>query len=97
MGFGAIIRDCRGTFISAKATPMTSLPPVRECEAYAVRDAILWAYERGLSNVIFETDVEVVADAIYDMNHDISEFGDIIVDIRRFLSNHGNYLVHVID
>ncbi|KVI00791.1 hypothetical protein Ccrd_020955 [Cynara cardunculus var. scolymus] len=80
-GFDAILRDSRGTFISTKATPNTSLPPVCECEAYSLRDAILWVQGRGLFNVIFETEAKIVVDAIYDKSHDISEFGDIIFDI----------------
>ncbi|KVH88041.1 hypothetical protein Ccrd_024574 [Cynara cardunculus var. scolymus] len=64
-GFDAILRDIRGIFISAKATPNTSLPPI-------------------------------IADAIYDKRHDISEFGDIILNIRRLLGTHGKYSVHVI-
>lgn len=95
-GFGAIIRDCRGTFIAASATPFTSLPPVRECEARALINAMRWVGSRGLTHVVFETDAKVVADAIYDTSRDYSEFGDIIEDIRNLLLTHGNFSIHAV-
>ncbi|KAJ9554109.1 hypothetical protein OSB04_018154 [Centaurea solstitialis] len=95
-GFGAVIRNHKGEFIAAKATPISSRPPVRECEALAIRDTILWVANRGESNVVFETDAKVVADAIYDPIPDDSEFGDIIKDIRSLLNANMNFSVHAV-
>ena len=93
-GFGAVIRDSSGVFIVANATPFNSLPPVRECKARALRNAMHWVIALGFTHVVFEIDAKVVVDAIYDTSCDYFEFGDIIRDIRNFLLTHGNFSIH---
>lgn len=95
-GFGAVIRNHSGDFISAKSTPIAFRPSVRECEAYALRDAIQWVANMTDSNVIFETDAKVVVDAIYNPVVDDTEFGDIIKDIRNRLNASRDFSVHAI-
>ncbi|KAJ9545522.1 hypothetical protein OSB04_025229 [Centaurea solstitialis] len=95
-GFGAIIRGSGGDFVMAKATPINFLPPVEECEARALLDAMVWVSTLGLSHVVFESDAKVVVDAIYEVERSISEFGDVIKEIRSLLQNHRNYSVHAI-
>ena len=95
-GFGAFIRNHKGEFIAAKATPISFRPTVRECEALAICDAIHWIANRREVKVIFETDAKVVVDAIYNPTIDDSEFGDVIKDIRRMLNENRNFSVHAI-
>lgn len=95
-GLGSVLRNCNGDFIAAKASPIGSFPPVRECEALAILDALKWISSREDRNVIFESDAKVVVDAIYDDTSDHSEFGDIIKDIRRILNAKNHFSVHYI-
>lgn len=95
-GYGAVIRNHNGVFVSAKASPINFLPPVRECEALAIRDALQWVSNRDDKFVIFETDAKIVVDAVYDSFNDESEFGDIISDIRGFLNYNRNFSIHAI-
>ncbi|KAJ9556757.1 hypothetical protein OSB04_011371 [Centaurea solstitialis] len=95
-GFGAVLRNSNGEFIAAKATPINSLPSVRECEALAIFDALLWVSNREDSNVIIQSDAKVVVDAIYTSTTNCSEFGDIINNIRCILNTRPSFSVHAI-
>ena len=69
----------------AKSTPINFLPAVKECEAGALLNAILWVFNLGLTHVVLETNVKVVVNVIYDAARENSEFGDIIAVIRSLL------------
>lgn len=56
VGLSCVLRDETGNFVACRARRLLGLPPVRECEALALLDALKWVLELGYTKVIFETD-----------------------------------------
>lgn len=53
-------------------------------EAWGFLEAVSWAKDLGLTNVIIEGDAKLVVDAIYMGTFDISIFGDYVRAIIQF-------------
>jgi ribonuclease HI len=62
-----------------------------EAEAWALREAITWLVEAGLSRVVIELDCMLVVNAITDMSINNSEFGCIINSCKQLLRNYPNF------
>ncbi|MCI19614.1 trypsin/chymotrypsin inhibitor, partial [Trifolium medium] len=62
-------------------------------EALALFEAMKEVEQRGLSNVIFETDSTSVREAIHGVHTGVSEFSIIINKIRCMLSLHPDFEV----
>ncbi|CAN1815833.1 hypothetical protein LINPERHAP1_LOCUS27580 [Linum perenne] len=73
-GWGAAVRDHYGTLLSYRTGWLRGTPEVREGEAMAFLDALLWIQASGEENMEFETDSSVVAAAVMGHNDDHTEF-----------------------
>ncbi|KAL5179922.1 putative Polyprotein CP [Glycine soja] len=70
-GFGAFIRENLGQFVLARIGCMEVVMSVREGEAFAILQSLLWNIDLQLFSVIIETDCKFIAD-----QEDILECGD---------------------
>jgi hypothetical protein len=70
----------------AKYDQYSPICDVRIGEALSLLSALKWIYELNLGPVDFELDSKLVGDIFNSNNHDISEFGEIIAQCRRFFS-----------
>ena len=77
-----IIRDWRGEAIGALSTSVLAAQSVVELEALACRQAVQFAVELGLQDVVFEGDSLQVIQAITQDNSDHLTYDHIIKDIR---------------
>ena len=77
-----IIRDWRGEAIGALSTSVLAAQSVVELEALACRQAVQFAVELGLQDVVFEGDFLQVIQAITQDNSDHLTYDHIIEDIR---------------
>ncbi|PNX60784.1 cytochrome p450 [Trifolium pratense] len=75
-----------GRFVLAGSSWIQRTVSIIEGEALALYEAMKQVEQRGLSNVIFETDAKCVADAIHGVYTGVSEFNIIINKIRCMLS-----------
>lgn len=94
--FAVVFRDANGVFLTSCTTLISGVPLVRECDAFALRDAILGAIEISFQQVIFETDSKLVADVIHSSHEDLSEFGDIISRCHTLLHQHDSYSIRFV-
>ena len=53
---GYIIRNEKGELIGAKKGHKTGSNNVLEAKAFSCREALLWIKDKGLANIIFESD-----------------------------------------
>ncbi|KAK2399385.1 hypothetical protein QL285_049205 [Trifolium repens] len=67
-----------------------------EAEAYALKEAIIWLGELGLSRVDIELDCLPVVQAINDKSSNQTEFGIIIEDCKILLANYPNFKISFI-
>ncbi|CAN1280891.1 hypothetical protein LINPERPRIM_LOCUS17550 [Linum perenne] len=74
-GAGMCIRDHRGAVCGFRMVHRRGLPPAREVEVWAMFEAIKWAEELGLREVILETDAKEVVDRLQGDEVDDTEFG----------------------
>ncbi|CAN1744284.1 Putative ribonuclease H protein At1g65750 [Linum perenne] len=84
-GWGAVVRNHSGALLSFRTGWLRGTPEVREGEAMALLDAMLWIQASGVANMVFETDSSVVAAAVMGHNDDHTEFGAIINHCRGTL------------
>ncbi|GAU26672.1 hypothetical protein TSUD_314490 [Trifolium subterraneum] len=87
VGIGICLRDHDGRFVRAKTLRTSSQLTVKEGEAFGLLQAIKWAGELGLNNVIFNLDAKSVVDSFNTTTHDLSYFGFIIKDCKSWLLN----------
>ena len=76
-----IVRDWRGEAIGALSTLVPTVQTVVELEALACRQAMLFAVELGLQDVVFEGDSLQVIQALNQDNADHLTYGHILKDI----------------
>jgi ribonuclease HI len=67
-----------------------------EAEAWALREAITWLVEAGLSRVVIELDCMLVVNAITDTSINNSKFGCIINSCKQLLRNHPKFEISFI-
>ncbi|XP_073017991.1 uncharacterized protein [Primulina eburnea] len=92
-GVAAIIPDSNGDFMISRMHNCYGILEVREAEAKALLDAILWVVSLDLQNVLFETDSKLVVDAIASNLADRSEFGSIVAACCSLLYQEPSYEV----
>lgn len=69
---------------------------VREGEAMGLLQALHWARELQLEDVVFEMDAKTVADSVKSCTEDLTDFGIIIKQCRDILSVEPNYVVEFV-
>ena len=79
VGVGMVLRDLVGDFVASTTVWFEGLYQVHEAEALGVRKTLSWIKERGLNNVILETDSPVVISTIQGCSSLLNEFGLRIV------------------
>jgi hypothetical protein len=87
------VRDQRGYCIAAGTAWNEGKYSILEGEAVALLHALKEMENRGLSQVIFETDSKNVVDAIQHFRGGNSEFSSIIRNINNVLLVHPNFMV----
>jgi ribonuclease HI len=93
---GWCVRDFRGRFVLAGTMWKEGICSIVEGESIAILEAMKVITQRGISNVIFETDSKSTVDAIHALRGGDSEFCTFICHIRNMLSCNQNFLVKFI-
>ncbi|CAN1241903.1 Putative ribonuclease H protein At1g65750 [Linum perenne] len=92
-GWGAVIHDQAGDLIAFRTGWERGLPEVKEGEAMGLLEAIKWAQNFQPGNIMFETDCQVVFEALRRNEAGATEFGAIIEECRRILQVNPDYSV----
>ena len=71
---GVIIRDCKGRVVVVRSKVLNGMYEAETTEAFAVEEGILLARERGLNQVVIESDSLSVVQAI-NTNSNMGELG----------------------
>lgn len=77
-GYGWVLRDSLNFFIACDIDMLDDLDSVYECEVIWLLEDMTSIHDAGYFNVIFESDAEVVIDAINLSEEIRSEFDSII-------------------
>jgi ribonuclease HI len=93
---GWCLRDCRGSFVLAGTMWKDGICSIVEGESIAILEAMKVITQKGISNVIFETDSKSTVDAIHALRGGNSEFCSFICHIQNALSCNQNFLVKFI-
>ena len=80
IGLGMVMRRNNGQFYACKTLLMPLSCSVKEAEALAFREALLWALSLKLVDVKFETDYLLVVNNLSSHSLDCSEYGFLISD-----------------
>ncbi|CAN1779651.1 Putative ribonuclease H protein At1g65750 [Linum perenne] len=96
MGIGIVLRDSDGQVLGYKQQYGIGQWTPREGEAAALLIAMRWVAEEGHTDVIFESDAEVIRNALTDPEEDLSEFGCLIAQCRDFLQSFPHFRVQVV-
>ena len=75
IGLGMVMRRNDGQFYACKTLLMPLSCSVKEAEALALREALLWALSLKLVDVEFETDSLLVVNSLSSHSLDYSEYG----------------------
>lgn len=78
IAFGMCIRDEHGRVVHARTSWVPMRLDIKEGEAMGLLEAINWALQLNLHNVIFELDGKIVVDSLKAHTVDISEYGSVI-------------------
>ena len=80
IGLGMVMRRNDGQFYACKTLLMPLSYNVKEAEALALCEALLWALSLKLVDVEFETDSLLVVNSLSSDSLDCSEYGFLISD-----------------
>ncbi|CAN1127140.1 Putative ribonuclease H protein At1g65750 [Linum perenne] len=84
-GVGMILRDHEGHIVEFQTRTEPGCPSATNCEALAMHATLLWLRSKDLQNVTIETDSQLVSNAIYSTEPDVTEFGETIRSCRSLL------------
>ena len=87
IGFDYIIRNEKGKLIGAKFGHNTGSDNVLAAEALSCQEALLWIKDKGLANIIFESDSQLLVRAINTLIFYSSTVGLILQDCMYLLNN----------
>ncbi|CAJ2633313.1 uncharacterized protein LOC123892252 [Trifolium pratense] len=93
---GWCLRDHRGVFVAAGTNWFEGNCVIVEGESIALLEALKEIAERGISNVIFETDSKSVVDAIHNIKSGSSDFSSLICHVKHVLLSNPNFVVKFI-
>ena len=86
-GVGVVVRDADGRVCGA-LSDRTVLPgTVEEVEAIACREAVRFALQLGLADVVFEGDSKSITNAINSGTPCYSSYGHILDDVKALVMN----------
>ncbi|XP_031124298.1 uncharacterized protein LOC116027009 [Ipomoea triloba] len=85
-GFGFIARDSDGLFVAAKYLSCSGIFQPRVTEALAVREALIWAKDKGFDAVCLESDAQVVIQGLGNSNSN-TYFDLVLMDIHKLTSS----------
>ena len=95
IGLGMMMRRNDGQFYACKTLLLPLSCSVKEAEALALREALLWTLSLKLVDVEFETDSLLVVNNLSSHFLDCSEYGFLISDCVC-LRGKGNYFIRFI-
>ena len=95
IGLGMVMRRNDGQFYACKTLLLPLSCSVKEAEALALREALLWALSLKLVDVEFETDSLLVVNSLSSHFLDCSEYGFLISDCVC-LRGKGNYSIRFV-
>ena len=95
IGLGMVMRRNDGQFYACKTLRMPLSCNVKEVEALALREALIWALSLKLDDVEFETDSLLVVNSLSSYSLDCSEYGFLISDCVCLRGN-GNYSIRFV-
>lgn len=81
-GWGVVARDIEGNIVAARAGRQDHICDIFGAEAHAMTQAIAMAAELGMIRVVFETDSQLLADALDLWKVDSSPYAAIIEDSK---------------
>jgi ribonuclease HI len=64
---------------------------VAECEATALQQALQIAFDLGLNRVVFESDCQVVVNAVLNNSSYMNELGTLLSNCRTLLLSNASY------
>nr|GMD40960.1 uncharacterized protein LOC109154289 [Ipomoea batatas] len=86
MGLGWVLRDDKGKFIAAMSVPGNGVFTPSEAEGMAIREALSWLKEKGITKVQVETDALQVVQQLGEIEG-VSSFSLLILDIKDMLDS----------
>ena len=90
-----VLRRNDGQFYACKTMRMPLSCSVKEAEALALREALLWALSLKLVDVEFETDSLLVVNSLSSHSLDCSEY-DFLISDCVCLRDNGNYSIRFV-
>ena len=87
IGFDYIIRNENGELIGVKNGHKTGSDNILEAEALSYREALLWIKDKGLANIIFKSDSQLLVRAINMPFFYSSTMGLILQDCMYLLNS----------
>ena len=86
-GIGVVARDSDGRVVGALSDRVGLPGTVEEVEAIACREAVKFALQLGLTEVVFEGDSESITMAIISGKPCFSSYGHILDDVKALISH----------
>lgn len=94
VGFGLVLRDHTGAFVSAFNARLNCGNDPYLAEAMAIREALSWMKRNGYTNFILETDNLNFCLNFNSCNLDLSYVGLLIKQCRSIANDIGNVSIH---
>ncbi|CAN1156954.1 Putative ribonuclease H protein At1g65750 [Linum perenne] len=92
-GAGMVIRDNEGELLRYRMVPWGGTWRSKEAEGRALLEALSWVEQQGYTRMNFESDAQVVVNAIGSQQDDVTEFGDIMQGCRAILRRNSEFNV----
>lgn len=90
VGIGVICRNAEGDILACLCLKIDVVIRPVMAEAYALRRAMVFCLELGLSSVILEGDSKVIVNDTNSKEEVWADYGILIEDMRRFLATNSN-------
>ncbi|XP_019168337.1 PREDICTED: uncharacterized protein LOC109164040 [Ipomoea nil] len=80
--YGVVLKDSDGNYVAVKNGPIRCVQDAHLAEAIAIKEALSWAYERRLSNVVVLSDCQTACKFFNGSLLDFSSAGCVIQQCR---------------
>ncbi|XP_031127667.1 uncharacterized protein LOC116029767 [Ipomoea triloba] len=94
VAFGAVVRDSNGKFVAACGGSLLCVSDPFVAEAMAIKEALTWIKDRGMTHVILETDCLNFCNSFNSILLDLSYVGLIIKQCKLIARDIGDIVVH---
>ncbi|CAN1163981.1 hypothetical protein LINPERHAP2_LOCUS25312 [Linum perenne] len=93
IGLGACLRNNQGHLVGFRMNSKRGGFSIAEGEDFSLLEALKWAQQQDLHDVLFESDAKAIVDSLKSNDTNYIELGDLMKECKSILTSCPNFVV----